>query len=68
LVDGLPPSAGGPPKPAAGPPATIARAGQRIGDGPGYSDDASLASAEHGQRFLDLIARDLASFLVQFSR
>jgi len=68
LVDGRPPSAGGPPKPAAGLPATNARAAQRIGDGPGYSDDASLASAERGRRFLDLIARDLASFFVAFHR
>jgi len=68
LVDGRPPAAGGPPRPAAGLPALIARGGQRIGDGPGYSDDASAASAERGQRFLETIARDLASFLVQFHK
>ncbi len=68
LVDGRPPAAGGPPKRSAGSPVMVARGGHRIGDGPGTSDDASLASAEHGQRFIDIIARDLASFLVQFSK
>ena len=68
LLDGRLPPPADPPTPELPLPATIARAGKRIGDGPGYTDDPSAASPEHGRRFLELAARDLASFLVQFHR
>lgn len=47
-------------------PAVIVRAGRRIGDGPGYTDDPSAASTELGRRLLDVIADELASFIVEF--
>jgi creatinine amidohydrolase len=46
---------------------TIIRAGQTLGSGPGYTDDPSRGSAEHGQRFLEIIAREVARFLVEFA-
>ncbi|MBI2940073.1 MAG: creatininase family protein [Chloroflexi bacterium] len=49
-------------------PAMVARRDQLIGLGPGYTDDPAAASAEHGNRFLDIITRSLADFLVRFSR
>jgi creatinine amidohydrolase len=48
--------------------ATVIREGGSIGAGPGYTDDPSGASAEHGQHLLGIITRELARFLVEFSR
>jgi hypothetical protein len=48
--------------------ATVIREGGSIGTGPGYSDDPSRGSAEHGQHMLGIISREVARFLVEFSR
>jgi len=47
---------------------TVIRAGEKLGSGPGYTDNPANASAEHGQRFLEIISREVASFLVKFSQ
>jgi hypothetical protein len=46
----------------------LIKAGQSLGSSPGYSDDPANASAEHGRRFLTIIAREVAKFLIDFSR
>ena len=46
---------------------TVIRAGQSLGTGPGYTDDPSNASAAHGERFLAIISREVAKFLVRFA-
>lgn len=46
----------------------VFRAGVRLGTGPGYNDDPSAATAEAGQRYLDVIARAVAAFVVDFHR
>lgn len=46
----------------------VIRAGQRLGTGPGYTDDPASATAEQGQRLLELISAQVASFLVEFSQ
>lgn len=43
-------------------------AGQRLGTGPGYSDDPAKATAEAGQRYLATIVRAVAAFLTDFHR
>lgn len=48
--------------------ATVYPAGHNLGTGPGYTDNPANASAEHGQRFLEIISRELASFLVDFAK
>lgn len=47
---------------------TVIRAGHALGDGPGYTDDPANASAEHGMRFLKIISREVAQFVVSFAR
>lgn len=47
---------------------TVVRAGGSLGAGPGYTDDPSKASAEAGRRYLDLIAREVAAFLIDLAR
>jgi creatinine amidohydrolase len=44
------------------------RLSRRIGDGPGYSDDAAAASAETGHHLLRLIVGDVARVLVTLCR
>ena len=46
---------------------TVIQAGQNLGNGPGYTDNPANATAEHGQRFLDIIADEVAKFLVEFA-
>lgn len=48
--------------------ASIIRAGARLGTGPGYTDNPANASAEAGQRFLAIIARELAAFFGDVGR
>ena len=47
---------------------TLIRAGSKLGDGPGYTDDPSKATAEAGNRYLDIVSRELAAFLVNLAR
>ncbi|MGH2459782.1 MAG: creatininase family protein [Chloroflexota bacterium] len=47
---------------------TVIRAGHSLGDGPGYTDNPANASAEHGMRFLKIISREVAQFVVSFAR
>lgn len=47
---------------------TLARAGARIGDGPGHTDDAAGASVDLGRCLLDAIVAELAAFLRDFAR
>jgi creatinine amidohydrolase len=47
---------------------TVLRAGVSLGSGPGYTDDPAAASAAHGERFLAIISRELARFLVDVAR
>ena len=47
---------------------TVVRAGGSLGSGPGYTDDPSKATAEAGNRYLDLVVRELAKFLVGLAR
>ena len=64
------------PPPLANPPfhadlrhrATVIHAGQSLGSGPGFTDNPANASAEHGKRFLDIITREVAKFLVEFAQ
>lgn len=67
LVDGRPEAGAGRSDPQLRPGATIARAGARIGDGPGHTDDASGASADLGRRLLDAIVGEVAAFLRDFA-
>ena len=60
-MDGRPPYIGGPT-------ASAPRGGQRLGDGPGYTDDASAASAEKGEKFLSLTAREIAKVIVKLAQ
>jgi creatinine amidohydrolase len=46
---------------------TVIKAGVSLGSGPGYTDNPANASAEHGQRFLTIIVRELAEFLTHFA-
>jgi len=46
---------------------TVIHAGQSLGSGPGYTDNPANASAEHGERFLGIICREVARFLVDFA-
>lgn len=48
--------------------AAVFLVGQRMGDGPGYTDDPAAATAEEGQRYLDAIVRAVVAFLVAFHR
>ena len=48
--------------------AQVSRAGQLLGQGPGYTDDPSRASVEHGNHLLGIISREVATFLVDFAR
>lgn len=71
LVDraSFPPALSGPPYSAdARHRPAVNRAGQALGDGPGYTDDPSRGSADHGMRFLKIISRELAAFVVDFAR
>lgn len=43
-------------------------AGRRRGVGPGYTDDPSAATAEAGRKYLSIIARDVAAFIVDVHR
>lgn len=54
------------PQPLQGP--TVIRAGVSLGSGPGYTDDPSKATAEAGNRYLDLVARELAKFLIGLAK
>ena len=64
------------PEPRAKPPfepdlstrAQVSRAGQLLGQGPGYTDDPSRASVAHGEHLLGIITREVAKFLVDFGR
>lgn len=47
---------------------SVIRAGESLGSGPGYTDNPASASAAHGQRFLEIISREVARFLVDFAR
>lgn len=47
---------------------TVIRAGQSLGDGPGFTDNPANASAEHGLRFLKIISQEVARFLVEFGK
>ena len=47
---------------------TVIKAGVSLGSGPGYTDDPSRASAEAGRRMLEIVARELAAFLVELAR
>jgi len=67
LVAGRPEAGAGRYVPSPRPGVTLARAGARIGDGPGHTDDASRASADLGRRLLDAIAGELAAFLREFA-
>lgn len=48
--------------------AQVSRAGQLLGETPGYTDDPSRASAAHGQHLLEIISREVATYLVDFAR
>ncbi len=67
LVVGRPRAGTGTPALSLRPGVTIARAGARIGDGPGHTDDASGASADLGRRLLDAMVAELAAFLRDFA-
>ncbi len=45
----------------------VLRAGIREGTTVGYTDNPANGSAEHGQRFLDIITREVARFLVDLA-
>ena len=47
---------------------TVIQAGQNLGSGPGYTDNPANGTAEHGQRFLEIIADEVAKFLVAFAQ
>jgi creatinine amidohydrolase len=47
---------------------TVIKAGSSLGAGPGYTDDPSRASADTGNRFLGIVARELAAFLVRLAQ
>ena len=47
---------------------TVIRAGESLGNGPGYTDDPSRASAEAGRDYLDAIVPALAHFLTDLHR
>ena len=46
----------------------VSRAGQLLGQGPGYTDDPSRASVAHGEHLLGIITREVATYLVDFAR
>ncbi|HEX5414151.1 MAG TPA: creatininase family protein [Chloroflexota bacterium] len=46
---------------------SVIKAGQSLGSGPGYTDNPANASAAHGERFLAIISREVARFLVNFA-
>jgi creatinine amidohydrolase len=46
---------------------TVIRAGHSLGTGPGYTDNPANGSAALGQRYLEIIAREVANFLVDFA-
>lgn len=60
------PRPGTEPQPLARP--TVIRAGSALGAGPGYTDDPSKASTEAGNSYLDIVARELAAFLVNLAK
>jgi creatinine amidohydrolase len=60
------PRPGAEPRPLQRP--TLIRAGSALGAGPGYTDDPSKASAEAGNRYIDIVARELAAFLVDLAK
>jgi creatinine amidohydrolase len=47
---------------------TVIRAGSALGAGPGYTDDPSKATAEAGNRYLDIVVRELAAFLESLAK
>ena len=67
LVHGRPEAGSGRYDPAPRPGVLLARFGDRIGDGPGHTDDASQATAELGRRLLEAMAGELAAFLREFA-
>jgi creatinine amidohydrolase len=46
---------------------TVIRAGGSLGAGPGYTDNPANGTAAHGERFLGIIAEEVARFLVAFA-